>query len=149
MLISFFDHKGMIYQHFVPHTTLRTTINKEYYIKVLKKLREHIQRKRPEIAKNFILHQDNALPHTAGLTRTFLAKFNVWYKRATNNGHTGSNWTAKNKFNGVTQVETNERISRMLIYITWSSADLDYGNGSGIKRFGFIIYTSRQMWVRN
>ena len=61
----------------MPHTTPRTTINKGYYIKVLKTLGTHLQRKRPKIAKNFILHQDNATPHTAGLTRAFLAKFKI------------------------------------------------------------------------
>ncbi len=77
MLIAFFDHKGMIYQHYVPHTDPRTTINKEYYIKVIKQLREHLRKKRPEIAKNFILHQDNATPHTAALTRAFFTKFKI------------------------------------------------------------------------
>lgn len=77
MLIAFFDRKGMIYQHIVPTTIPRTTVNTEYYIKVLKKLREHVQRKRPEIANSFILHQDNAPPHTSILTRAFLDKWKI------------------------------------------------------------------------
>ncbi len=77
MLIAFFDRKGMIYQHIVPHTIPKTTVNSEYYIKVLKKLREHVQRKRPEISKSFILHQDNAPAHTSSLTRAFLDKWKI------------------------------------------------------------------------
>ncbi len=42
-LIAFFDHQSMLYQHIVLQTSLKTTMNKEYYIKVLKNLREHLQ----------------------------------------------------------------------------------------------------------
>jgi len=67
----------MIYQHIVPTTTPRTTVNKEYYVKVLKQLRQHVQRKRPAIAKNFILHQDNAPCHNAFFTRDFFEKWGI------------------------------------------------------------------------
>ncbi len=77
MLIVFFDYQGMVYQHIVPQTSPKTTVYKEYYIEVLKNLREHLQRKRPDIAHSFILHQDNAQPHTAELTQVFFKKYKI------------------------------------------------------------------------
>ena len=77
VLIAFFDYQGMIYQQIVPRTKPKTTVNADYYIGVLKKLREHIHKKRSEIEKNWILHNDNAKPHTATKTKDFLAKMKI------------------------------------------------------------------------
>ncbi len=55
MLIPFFDKKGMIYQHIVPTTKLRTNVTKKYYIGVLRTLRKYIQwkwQKSPKISSN-------------------------------------------------------------------------------------------------
>ena len=51
------------------------TVNQVYYLEVLKRLREKVRRKRPELfAKNsWILHHDNAPAHTALSVREFLA----------------------------------------------------------------------------
>ncbi len=77
MLIAFFDKKGMIYEHIVSTTKPRTNVTKEYYVGVLRTLRKHIQWKRPEITKNFILHHDNAKPHTARFMQEFLAECGI------------------------------------------------------------------------
>ena len=51
------------------------TVNQVYYLEVLKRLREKVSRKRPELLANnsWILHHDNALAHTALSMREFLA----------------------------------------------------------------------------
>ena len=53
------------------------TIKSETYVKTLAKLKECIRRKRPELWKDrsFLLHHDNASPHTAGFT---LEKLEEW-----------------------------------------------------------------------
>ena len=44
MLVVFFDWQGVIHYKFVPHGQ---TVNKEFYVAVLKRLREAVRRKRP------------------------------------------------------------------------------------------------------
>ncbi len=46
--------QGMIYKHMVPQTILKTIVNVAYYVKVLKTVWEHLQRKHMEIGKNWI-----------------------------------------------------------------------------------------------
>lgn len=78
MLMAFFDYQGMIYQHYVPRTEPETIIDAEYYVRVLRTLREHLQRKRSDIAHSWILHHDNSPPHSAAAeTQDFLEKFEV------------------------------------------------------------------------
>ncbi|UYV79053.1 hypothetical protein LAZ67_17000926 [Cordylochernes scorpioides] len=52
------------------------TVIKEMYLGILRRLREAIRKKRPEKWTNggWILHHDNARPHTAHLMTSFLAK---------------------------------------------------------------------------
>ena len=52
------------------------TINKEFYLEVLRRLRESVRRKRPEKWQdgNWILQHDNAPAHTSHLVQQFLAK---------------------------------------------------------------------------
>ena len=70
---SFFYWKGIVHHEFVPRGE---TVNKEFYLKVMKRLREAVRRKRPEAWTNkpWMLHHDNAPPHASLLIREFLAK---------------------------------------------------------------------------
>lgn len=73
MLTVFFTYRGVVHSEFLPDGQ---RVNKEYYLSVMKRLRENIRRKRPDMWKNnsWILHHDNAPPHTSILVREFLAK---------------------------------------------------------------------------
>ncbi len=52
------------------------TVNSEYYCGVLKTLRTHIARKRPDMKWFRHLHY-NTCPHTSQFTNAFLEKFNI------------------------------------------------------------------------
>jgi len=73
MLIVFFDWKGIVHHEFVPRGEI---VNKEFYLKVMKHLREAVRRKRPEAwtNKTWMLHHNNAPAHASLLIREFLAK---------------------------------------------------------------------------
>lgn len=73
MLTVFMDYNGVVHQEFLPEGQ---TVNKEYYLGVMRRLREAIRRKRPELwAENsWILHHDNAPSHNAIIIRNFLTK---------------------------------------------------------------------------
>jgi len=72
MFIVFFDIRGIVHQEFAPEGQ---TVNAEVYCNVLRRLREDIRRKRPELwcAGNWLLHDDNAPSHRALVIREFLA----------------------------------------------------------------------------
>jgi len=72
MLILFFDIRGIVHHEFAPEDH---TVNAGFYCSVLRRLREDIRRKRPELwrASNWLLHDDNAPSHRALVTREFLA----------------------------------------------------------------------------
>ena len=61
MLIAFLIGR-VLFIEFVPRGE---TVNKEFYLKVMKRLREAVRRKRPEAwtNKTWMLHHDNAPPH--------------------------------------------------------------------------------------
>ncbi|WP_189514017.1 transposase, partial [Streptomyces narbonensis] len=73
MLTVFFDSEGVVHHEFLPHGQ---TVNKEYYIEVMRRLREKIRRKRPAAweANSWMLHQDNAPAHSSLLVQQFFAK---------------------------------------------------------------------------
>ena len=52
------------------------TLNKESYLKVMRRLREAIRQEHTELWKNqsWILHHDNLPAHTSMIVREFLAK---------------------------------------------------------------------------
>lgn len=68
MITTFFDCNGLIHHEFVP---VGGTIRAEDYCETLACLREQIQRKHPELWimqegwQHYLLHHDNATPHTA------------------------------------------------------------------------------------
>ncbi|UYV77919.1 hypothetical protein LAZ67_15002845 [Cordylochernes scorpioides] len=76
LLTVFFDCRGVVHHEFSPQGR---TVNKEYYLQVMRNLREAIRQKRPDLwkNKNWLLHHDNARAHTSLLVRDFLAKNNT------------------------------------------------------------------------
>ena len=73
LFIVFFDCDGVVHYEFLPKGR---TVNKEYYLEVMRRLREVIRQKRTELWKNqsWILHHDIAPTRTSLLVREFLAK---------------------------------------------------------------------------
>ena len=68
---AYFDIRGIVRYEFVP---TGETVIQVYYLGVLKRLREKVRRKRPEIFDNsWILHHVNVPAHTALSVREFLA----------------------------------------------------------------------------
>ncbi|UYV75991.1 hypothetical protein LAZ67_13002040 [Cordylochernes scorpioides] len=70
------DEAGVVHHEFLRQGR---TVNKEYYLQVMRNLREAIRQKRPDLwkNKNWLLHHDNAPAHTSLLVRDFLAKNNT------------------------------------------------------------------------
>ncbi len=64
MMTLFFDCQGVIMIEFLPP---KEKIDSSLYVKTLAKLKECIRKKRPQLwsDKSFILHHDNASPHTS------------------------------------------------------------------------------------
>ena len=76
LMIPFFDSTGMIYMHWVP-TGL--TINKEYYVEVLREFRKRFLGKRPALFKSaqWHFHQDNVPVHNSILVTDYLTKMGI------------------------------------------------------------------------
>ena len=68
-----FDSEGIVHHEYAPDGQ---TINKEFYVQVLRRLRESIRRKGLEKWRDGdrVRHHDNALAHTSHLVQQFLAK---------------------------------------------------------------------------
>ena len=73
MLTVFFDSKGVLHYEFLPKGR---TVNKEYYLEVMQRLREAVRSKRPDTWREnrWMLQHDNAPSHSSFLARDFLAK---------------------------------------------------------------------------
>ena len=73
LMISFFDRTGMIYMHWV---STGQTVNKEYYVEVLREFRKRFLRKRQELFKSgqWHFHHDNASVHNSILVTDYLTK---------------------------------------------------------------------------
>ena len=69
----FFDFEGVVHHEYAPDGQ---TINKEFYLEVLRRLIKSVRRKRPEKWRdgNWMLHHGNAPAHTSHLVQQFLAK---------------------------------------------------------------------------
>jgi len=73
VMLVFFHWQGIIHHEFVPRGQ---TVNKEFYVAVLKRLREAVRWKRPQLWTNqsWVLHHDNAPAYSSFFVRNFLAK---------------------------------------------------------------------------
>ncbi len=81
MMTLFFDEKGVVWMEFLPP---KETIKAETFIATLARLKEAIRKKRPKLwagsnghKHSFLLHMDNASPHTAGDTLNKLKQWDV------------------------------------------------------------------------
>ena len=72
----FFDSTGMICMHWVP---TGQTVNKEYYVEVLREFRKRFSRRRPALFKSdqWHFHQDNAPVHYSILVTDLLTKMGI------------------------------------------------------------------------
>ena len=76
LMIPFFDSTGTIYMHWVP---TGQTVNKEYYVEVLREFRKRFRWKRPALFKagQWHVHQNNALVHNSILVTDYLTKMGM------------------------------------------------------------------------
>ena len=76
LMISFFDSTGMIYMHWVP---TGQTVNKEYYVEVLREPSKRFRRKRPVLFKSGHWHfyQDNEPVHNSIFVTDYLTKMGI------------------------------------------------------------------------
>ena len=72
----FFDSEGIVHHEYAPDGQ---TINKEFYLEVLRHLRESVRRKRLEKWRDgdWILHHNSAPAHTSHFVQEFLAKYGI------------------------------------------------------------------------
>ena len=72
----FFDSTGMIFMHWVP---TGQTLNKEYYVEVLREFRKRFRRKRPALFKSdqWHFHQDNTPVHNSIFVTDYLTKMGI------------------------------------------------------------------------
>lgn len=71
--IALDDYRGVVHNEFLPPGQ---TVNKEYYLSVMRRLREAIRKKRADLwaDNSWFLHHDNAPSHTALVLRDHFAK---------------------------------------------------------------------------
>ena len=76
LIIPFFDSTGMISMHWVP---TGQTVNKEYYVEVLREFRRRFRRKKPAIFKpsQWHFHLENAPVHNSLLDTDYLTKIGI------------------------------------------------------------------------
>ena len=76
LMIPFFDSTGMIYMHRV---STGQTVNKEYYVEVLREFRKRFHRKRQALFKSgqWHFHQDNAPVPNSILITDYLTKMGI------------------------------------------------------------------------
>ena len=76
LMIPFFDSTRMIYMHWV---ATGQTVNKKYYVEVLREFKKRFRRKRPALFKSGQWHfqQDNAPVHNSILVTDYLTKMGI------------------------------------------------------------------------
>ena len=76
LMIPFLDSIGMIYMHWVP---TGQTVNKEYYIEVLREFSKRFRRKRPALFKSaqWHFHKDNTPVPNSILVSDYLTKMGI------------------------------------------------------------------------
>ena len=76
LMIPFFDRSGIIYMHWFP---TGQTVNKEYYVEVLREFRKRFLGKRPALFKSgrWHFHQDNAPVHNSILVTDYLTNTSI------------------------------------------------------------------------
>jgi hypothetical protein len=76
MLELFFDSSGIVHMEFIPEGA---TVNKHRYQEILRRLRNSVHRKRPELwrRKNWLLLHDSTTAHCSVLVSEELAKQQV------------------------------------------------------------------------
>ena len=76
LMIPFFDITGMIYMHWGP---TGQTVNKEYYVEVLREFKKRFFRMRPALFKlgQWHFHPDNAPVHNFILVTDYLTKMGI------------------------------------------------------------------------
>jgi hypothetical protein len=72
----FFDYRGVVHHEYAPDGQ---SVNKQYYQEVLRRLRDAVRRKRPDLreSRNWQWHHDNAPAHSSCLIQDFLAKHGI------------------------------------------------------------------------
>ena len=81
MLTIFFSSRGVVHHKYAPQGQ---NINKEYYLEVLRHLRNAVRCKRSDLwaAGTWQLHHGNAPAHSSLLIQTFSAKHNIlWFDK--------------------------------------------------------------------
>ena len=75
-MIPFFDSTGMIYMHWV---STGQTVNKEYYVEVLREFRKRFRQKRLALFKlgQWHFHRNNAPLHNSILITDYLTKMGI------------------------------------------------------------------------
>ena len=76
LMIPFFDSTGMIYMHWVP---TGQTVNKEYYVELLREFKKRFRRKRPALLKpsQWYFRQDNAPVHNSIIVTDYSTKMGI------------------------------------------------------------------------
>ena len=76
LMIPCFDSTGRIYMHWGP---TGQTVNKEYYVEVLREFRKRFHQKRPALFKlgQWHFHEDNAPVHNSILVTDYLTKMDI------------------------------------------------------------------------
>ena len=76
LMVPFFDSTGMIYMPWVP---TGQTVNKEYYVEVLREFRKRFRRRRTALFKlgQYHFHQDNVPVHNSILVTDYLTKMGI------------------------------------------------------------------------